>query len=335
MADVHTWSTTAANNNSTPPDGMPEGQAPSTVNNSVRENMAAVRRQWNQAEWFEYGDGDGTYTASYVAATQFSIDGVDVSSVYHIGRRVRVIAPTPGTIYGTITAVAFSTNTTVTVNWDSGSLSSEAITSVEIGIVSKVNSAVNTTEISDADADTYWRVEQSADEDVVRGGTGGTERYVLDANGQRLPTQPSFLAYNSTAQSNLAPNASHDVQFDTEIFDRNADFDTGTYTFAAPVTGIYQFNAVVRISDLDNLTDFITINLVTSNRTYGGTRLDPRGLSSDPAAAPLAISVLADMDAADTAKIQLQLGANGGLIADIAASTAATMTSHFSGYLVA
>lgn len=41
MSKLLTWSTTALNNNSTPPDGFPEGQAPSSLNNSGREVMAA------------------------------------------------------------------------------------------------------------------------------------------------------------------------------------------------------------------------------------------------------------------------------------------------------
>lgn len=52
MANVSQWSTTAANNNSTPPDGAPEGMAPSTVNDTMRENMAAL------AKW--YSDTDGS-----------------------------------------------------------------------------------------------------------------------------------------------------------------------------------------------------------------------------------------------------------------------------------
>jgi hypothetical protein len=47
---------------------------------------------------------------------------------------VRVVAPTPGTLSGTIASSTFSTHTTLVVVWDSGSLSNEAITSVSIGV---------------------------------------------------------------------------------------------------------------------------------------------------------------------------------------------------------
>jgi len=49
MADIRssTWSTTAGDNNASPPDGWPEGQSPSSVNNCAREMMAAIKRAWN------------------------------------------------------------------------------------------------------------------------------------------------------------------------------------------------------------------------------------------------------------------------------------------------
>ena len=39
------------------------------------------------------------------SSTSFAIAGADVTSIYHVGRRVKIIATTPGTIFGTITAV--------------------------------------------------------------------------------------------------------------------------------------------------------------------------------------------------------------------------------------
>jgi hypothetical protein len=52
LSNVSAWSTTAASNNASPPNGWPEGQAPSTVNDCAREVMAAI------AKW--YKDTQGT-----------------------------------------------------------------------------------------------------------------------------------------------------------------------------------------------------------------------------------------------------------------------------------
>lgn len=50
-ANVSQWSTTAANNNDTPPDGWPENMSRSAVNNAAREMMAAI------AAWYQDMDG--------------------------------------------------------------------------------------------------------------------------------------------------------------------------------------------------------------------------------------------------------------------------------------
>ncbi len=140
------YDTTAANNTATGTGAVSvaEGMLPSNINNAFRSVMADIRQHYNAAEWIEYGDGAGTYTATYASATSLTIDGTDVTSIYHAGRRVKVVASSPGTIYGTVSSTSFSTNTTVNVTWDSGSLSNEAITSVHIGVLSKTNNSIPT-----------------------------------------------------------------------------------------------------------------------------------------------------------------------------------------------
>jgi hypothetical protein len=146
------YDTTAANNATTGTSSVSvaEGMLPSNINNAFRDIMADIRQHYNTAEWIEYGDGAGTYTATYASATSFTIDGVDVTAIYHAGRRIKLTAATPGTIYGTVSSTSFSTNTTVNVTWDSGSLSSEAITSVYIGVLSKTNNSIPTGVIATA-----------------------------------------------------------------------------------------------------------------------------------------------------------------------------------------
>ena len=138
------YDTTAANNTTTGTNtvSVAEGMLPSNINNAFRSVMADIRQWFNDGQWIEYGDGAGTYTATYASATSFTIDGVDVTSIYHANRRIKLVAQTPGTIYGTISRTSFSTNTTVNVTWDSGSLSNEAITNVYIGILSKTNTSI-------------------------------------------------------------------------------------------------------------------------------------------------------------------------------------------------
>ena len=150
MAGIKDYSTTQANNTSLNGISTAEGMLPSNLNNAIRALMKNTREWFNDSQWVEYGDGSGAYVSTYVSGTSFRIDGVDVTSIYHEGRRIKITAATPGTIYGTISSSSFSTNTTVNVTWDSGSLSNEAITNVYIGALSKTNNSIPTGIISTA-----------------------------------------------------------------------------------------------------------------------------------------------------------------------------------------
>ena len=159
MAGIKDYSTTQANNIDLNGISVAEGMLPSNLNNAIRALMKNTRDWYNDSQWVEYGDGSGAYTAAYASATSFTIAGVDVTSFYHADRRIKVIAPTPGTIYGTISSSSFSTNTTVNVTWDSGNLSNEAITNVFVAALSKTNTSIpggviGTTQLADGSVTT-------------------------------------------------------------------------------------------------------------------------------------------------------------------------------------
>ena len=139
MSNISQWSTTAASNSSAAPDGFPEGQTPSSLNNCSREVMASVRRQHEDAQWIDLGD-----TTTYASATTFTVSG-DVTTAYDVGRRVK--ATDSSTLYGVITVSNYSNpNTTVTVVLDSGSLSA-SLSAVALGVISGANNALNNTKL--------------------------------------------------------------------------------------------------------------------------------------------------------------------------------------------
>lgn len=122
------WSTTPANNaTSAPPINWAEGMAPGLVDDSARQMMADVASWFQGPEWLNYG-----LTPTYVSGTQFTLTG-NQTAIYSVGRRVRAFV-TAGTIYGSISASAFTTLTTVTVTWDSGNLDS-GLSEVDVGLL--------------------------------------------------------------------------------------------------------------------------------------------------------------------------------------------------------
>ena len=143
MAGIKDYSTTQASNTSLNGISVAEGMLPSNLNNAIRALMKNTREWFNDAQWVEYGDGDGAYTAAYASATSFTINGVDVSAIYHAGRRIKII-DSANTLVGTIASSSFSSNTTINVTFDSGTLTSGSISNVYIGILSKTSNSIPT-----------------------------------------------------------------------------------------------------------------------------------------------------------------------------------------------
>ena len=141
--------------------------------------------------------------------------------------------------------------------------------------------------------------------------------------------QPAFLAHNSSVDSDVTGNGTvATVDFDTEIFDQGADFATDTFT--APVTGRYLLAAGVRASGMTTAADDYTIEIVTSNRTYNVDFLHTNLLGSRIAPT---ISVVADMDASDTATVTFEVNGEASDVVDIEGSS--VLITFFSGCLLA
>lgn len=85
MAELRDWSTVADNNNQTPPDGWPEEMAYSAVNNTAREGMAVLARNYkdNSGELVTTGTSDALIVATYGDYPSFS-DGDRISVTLHV-----------------------------------------------------------------------------------------------------------------------------------------------------------------------------------------------------------------------------------------------------------
>lgn len=116
MAGIKDYSSTAGGNTSVGGISIAEGMLPSNINNAFRAMTADIREWYNDSQWVIYGDGDSAFTISYATSTAFNVASADVTSFYHIGRRIKAVGSSTGTIYGTITASSYSTNTTVIIS---------------------------------------------------------------------------------------------------------------------------------------------------------------------------------------------------------------------------
>ena len=175
--------------------------------------------------------------------------------------------------------------------------------------------------------DFHIGLDDSADSLTIGLGSalGTTSHMIFDANGHiTKPLQPAFQVQPSSDQTNVDDNDT--IAFGTEEFDQNGDFASNTFT--APVTGRYLLTASVRVDDIDTAANWVRIEIVTSNQDYKSSIIDPGVLASDPEYWSFSQTVLADMDANDTAKVQY--GQSGGAVqADINQGD-----TFFSGHLV-
>ena len=204
--NIKDYSTTQASNTSLNGISVAEGMLPSNLNNAIRALMKNTRDWFNDAQWIEYGDGTGAYTAAYASATSFTIAGVDVTSIYHANRRIKLTATTPGTIYGTISSSSFSTNTTVNVTWDSGSLANESIDNIYIGAISQTNtsipgSVIGSTQLTDGSVTTAKLAADAVDGTKIADDSINSEHYVDGS------IDTAHIADSQITDAKLASNA--------------------------------------------------------------------------------------------------------------------------------
>lgn len=147
------------------------------------------------------------------------------------------------------------------------------------------------------------------------------------------PLQTAFLSLlGSNATNKTGNGAAYNIGTDalTEIFDQNSDITTGG-TLTAPVTGRYFLNLAVFASNLTTSMTTMDIRIATSNRTYVNQQAS-QVIVNGSGNASLNLSVLADMDAADTSTFQVLISGGAGSTATINGSTVTPVT-FVSGFL--
>jgi len=189
--------------------------------------------------------------------------------------------------------------------------------------------AEDTKIVFDGNAQDYHiGLDDSADTLVIGKGStlGTTSHIVTDANGHvTMPLQTAFLIHLNDTQDVNSTNTT-EVNYNTEIFDLNADYNTSTKRFTAPVTGKYMLHAMTRVVNADSNSGghYVQTQIVTSNRTYtviSGVDLTYHNQNN---------SVLCDMDANDTAYVQIKSSNDTSW-----AVSGGVNDSRFFGYLVA
>lgn len=162
----------------------------------------------------------------------------------------------------------------------------------------------------------------------TRAAAGGMQNHiVMDGNTGSItqPLQPSFLVTNGTGATDVTGDATvYTVLWPTEIYDQGSNFASNTFT--APITGRYLLSVSISIAGMLVTHTGRAVKIVTSNRNYTN---DYNHLLAETDTT-MTVTCIADMDAADTATITLDVSGSTKVV-DVSASGT---LNYFSGSLI-
>lgn len=239
------------------------------------------------------------------------------------------VAATTTVAAGTAVSAGTSVTATTSLNGASADITNGTVTGT---LTADTNGSAGTPSISANGVGLY-----TVSTNVLGIATDSAKQVEIDADGYiKQPNNCAFLVKLSTDDTNVTGEIPGggvlpELNFDTEMYDQGGNFNTTNYTFTAPVTGTYLLAGVIHFEDLSaGETAFVTV--VTSNREYYfSAPAASSGFTANQAA--VSFSVIADMDANDTAKVRgiAYLGIDGN---NTTADADFGSNSYWSGTLV-
>lgn len=262
---IESWSTTAASNNAAPPNGWPEGQAASTVNDCARQMMASIRTWLEDAQWIPFG-----HTPTRIDNDTFTV-ATDLTAIYHVGRRLKVTGSATG--YATITASSYSApNTTVDVTMDSGNLP-VTLSAVYVSILSLTNPAIPTGYVNDTAAQILTKLL------TVDGSGSWLDADLLDGQSSAFYQSASNLNAGSVPDARVP--SSNVTQHQAALALAASQTTSGTFADARVAqSNVTQHQAALSIATSQLTGTLADARLVSSNVTQFNSSIIGRNISA-------------------------------------------------------
>lgn len=140
-----------------------------------------------------------------------------------------------------------------------------------------------------------------------------------------IPARSGFLVNPSAQQNNFAIGGWVTAVFDSEVYDHLNEFAANTFT--ATAAGKYHFDVLIEFKNIDTASTYYEVRINTSNRNYISIFTTSQ-FAGDLPYWSVQLSVDADMDASDTAYVEVYQEGSGAQQSDIGT------LSWFSGHLV-
>lgn len=156
-------------------------------------------------------------------------------------------------------------------------------------------------------------------------------------------SQPAFLAYLNSNVTNATGAGTAYLMGTTvaltEIFDNGNAFSPGdgagtAAIFTMPVTGKMDLRASIGIGQATGTPTTTRVNFNTSNRVWSGCNYNIVNVNTSSGFGYFAVSIIADMDAADTCQWSVTQSGGLGDDAGITGNTATGQKTYVSGYML-
>jgi hypothetical protein len=213
-----------------------------TVAFTLSRPVASVAQVQATIENVPQNPGDAfTVSGNTITFTSAPPSGTNNIYVYYTSPITQVIAPSQGTVFP-------STLSTGGPYWDTSSNVGIGTTSPTTKLHVNSGSSTSAITLETTSTNTYTKLTNSSGTSYI-GAAGlnlvfepnGTERMRINNSGQiTTPAQPAFLATMGSTQTVVNGSFSI-IQLNSANVNRGSHFNTGTYTFTAPVAGVYAF----------------------------------------------------------------------------------------------